>query len=287
VDIDSRAQRIAVIGGGQMARALVGGWLQRAVRAEDVAIAEPVATQRDWLADAFPGVQLHSVNADAAATAAVWLLAVKPQFAATVARALAPLAQALQPLVVSVAAGIRCRDLELWFGPGAAVVRAMPNRPALIGAGVTAVYAAPAITAAQRARVAELLAAVGSVVWLDAESQIDAVTAVSGSGPAYFFRLIELLEAAAIEQGLPASIARQLAVETAHGAGRLAHACTDDPATLRAQVTSPGGTTAAALAVLDAADLHAIVSRAVAAATARARELADEFGQAPGVGRSD
>jgi pyrroline-5-carboxylate reductase len=279
--------RIGVVGGGQMARALVGGWLGRSVAATDIAIADPVAAQRAWLARAYPGVALYAANADAVRDAQVWLLAVKPQQLAAVARQLAPLAAAARPLVISVAAGIRSGDLERWLGSDAAVVRAMPNRPALIGAGITALYAGAAVAADRRTLASALLGAVGEVVWVQIEAQLDAVTAVSGSGPAYFFLLMELLEAAAREQGLPAAVARQLAVQTAYGAACLARQGTDDPATLRAQVTSPGGTTAAAVAVLEVADLRAIVSRAVAAATARAAELADEFAQPPPQGRPD
>ena len=276
---------IAVIGGGQMARALIGGWLRQGIDATRIAVADPSAAQREWLAATFKGLGLHAANEAAARTAGVWLLAVKPQMLAAVAAGLKPLAAAQRPLVISIAAGIHSADLDGWLGGAAAVVRAMPNRPALIGAGVTALYAGNSVPPPRRALATALLEAVGPVVWLTEEAQLDAVTAVSGSGPAYFFRLIELLELAALEQGLPQPIARQLALETAHGAARMARAGGDDPATLRAQVTSPGGTTAAALAVFEAADLRGIVSRAVAAATQRARELADQYGRPPEAGR--
>jgi pyrroline-5-carboxylate reductase len=271
--------RIAVIGGGQMARALVGGWLARGATAASIAVADPSGSQRDWLASAFPGLRLESDNAAAAAHGEVWLLAVKPQLVADVARALASLAAAQHPLVVSIAAGVRAADIARWIGPGATVIRAMPNRPALVGAGATALYAAPAVPASARAVATSLLAAVGSVVWVGSEAELDAVTAVSGSGPAYFFLLMELLEAAAIAEGLAPAVARRLALDTAAGAARLATTSPDDPATLRAQVTSKGGTTAAALAVLEAADLRGIVARAVAAAARRSRELAEESGR--------
>jgi pyrroline-5-carboxylate reductase len=157
----------------------------------------------------------------------------------------------------------------------------MPNRPALIGAGASGLYADPAIAADARALAGRLIEAVGSATWVGTEADIDAVTAVSGSGPAYFFLLIELLEAAGVEQGLAPQVARRLAIDTASGAAALAREGHDDPATLRAQVTSKGGTTAAAIAVFEAADLRAIVGRAVAAAAARSRELAAEFGRDP------
>jgi pyrroline-5-carboxylate reductase len=270
---------IAVIGGGQMARALVGGWLARGADAASITVADPSASQRDWLAAAFPGLRLEAGNEAAAAHGDVWLLAVKPQLLAGVARALAPCAAAQRPLVVSIAAGIRAADIARWIGPGAIVVRAMPNRPALVAAGATALYAAAEVPTTARNLATRLLEAVGSVVWVGSEAELDAVTALSGSGPAYFFLLMELLESAAIAEGLAPAVARRLALDTAAGAARLATGSADDPATLRQQVTSQGGTTAAALAVLESADLRGIVGRAVAAAARRSRELADEFGR--------
>jgi pyrroline-5-carboxylate reductase len=157
----------------------------------------------------------------------------------------------------------------------------MPNRPALIGAGASALHAGPDVTPTARALAARLIEAVGSATWVPAEDDIDAVTAVSGSGPAYFFLLIELLEAAGVQQGLAPDVARTLAIDTAAGAAALARQRLDDPATLRAPVTSKGGTTAAALAVFEAADLRGLVARAVAAAATRSKELAAEFGRDP------
>ena len=273
--------RIALIGGGQMARALIGGWIGRGIPAGSIAVSDPNATQRDWLGAAFPGVRLHAENEAAAADADVWILAVKPQLLAGVTRSLAPAYARTRPLVVSIAAGIRAVDLNRWLGGRARVIRSMPNRPALIGAGVSALCADGSVSAEDRAIATRLLEAAGSVVWVESEAQIDAVTAVSGSGPAYFFLLIELLEAAGIAEGLAPGVARRLAIGTATGAARLAAESGDDPATLREQVTSKGGTTAAALAVFEAADLRAIVRRAVAAAAQRSRELAEEFGRDP------
>jgi pyrroline-5-carboxylate reductase len=156
----------------------------------------------------------------------------------------------------------------------------MPNRPALMGAGITALYAAPGVDAAARATAEGILAACGPTVWVPDEAQMDVVTAVSGSGPAYFFLLIECLEAAGIELGLDPATARQLAIETARGAGRMAAESAESPAELRQQVTSKGGTTAAALEVLEAADVRGIFARAVAAGAARSTALAREFGTA-------
>jgi pyrroline-5-carboxylate reductase len=272
--------RIAIIGGGQMARALVGGWLARGAPAEHIAIADPAESQRDWLARRFQKIALHAENTTAASLANVWVMAVKPQQLAEVATALAPLAASQHPLVISIAAGISAGDLSRWLGGTASVIRAMPNRPALIGSGVTGLYAGTEVDAKDRDTAERLLEAVGTAVWVGSENDIDLVTAVSGSGPAYFFLLIELLEAAAIAQGLSPEVARKLAVGTAAGASALAKASGEEPAVLREQVTSKGGTTAAALEVFQAADLRAIVNRAVAAAAERSREIAAEFGTA-------
>jgi pyrroline-5-carboxylate reductase len=173
-----------------------------------------------------------------------------------------------------VAAGVRIEAIRKNLGGFDRIVRAMPNRPALIGKGITALFAAETVDATARAAVEQVLKAVGSVVWVEREEQMDAVTAVSGSGPAYFFLLIELLEESARELGLSPQIARDLAIQTAYGAGCMAQQSDSDPAQLRIAVTSPGGTTAAALAVLENADLRGIVRRAVAAACRRSSELA-------------
>ena len=261
---------LALIGGGQMARALIGGWVAGGAIAERIVVVEPAVDQRAWLAEHFPGIRLLPEANDAVSQAAVWVLAVKPQLIAPIARSLSRWVTTRQPLVISIVAGIRLTDLSRWLGNAPRVVRSMPNRPALLGLGATALYAGSDVTPTDRALASRLLHAVGSVVWVDTEAQIDAVTAVSGSGPAYFFLLIELLEAAGVAQGLPPAIARQLAIDTAYGAASLARTATDDPKTLRQQVTSEGGTTAAALAIFSAAQLDRIVADAVAAAAARA-----------------
>jgi pyrroline-5-carboxylate reductase len=263
-----------------MARALVGGWLARGAPPENIAIADPVDSQRDWLARRFHQITLHADNASAASQADVWIMAVKPQQLAEVACALAPLAERRRPLVISIAAGIGAADLTRWLGGHASVIRAMPNRPALIGSGVSGLYAGAEVTQKDRDTAERLLEAVGTAVWVGPETDIDLVTAVSGSGPAYFFLLIELLEAAAVAQGLSADVARKLAVGTAAGAAALAKASGEEPAVLREQVTSKGGTTAAALDVFQAAGLQKIVAQAVAAAAERSREIAAEFGAA-------
>ena len=269
---------LAFIGGGNMSRAMIGGLLLHPAGAPAMTAADPNAAQRSSLGSQFPGVRVVADNVQAATEAPVWVLAVKPQQMKAVARSLASTASRVTPLVVSVAAGIRASDLGRWLGPGARIVRAMPNRPALVGAGVTALYAHRGTDAASRGTAEAVLSAVGRVVWVGSEDDIDTVTAVSGSGPAYFLLLTELLEEAAVGHGLSPEVARVLAVETAAGTARLAQISGRPCAELRAEVTSAGGTTAAALDVLAAADLRAIVGAAVAAAKRRAGELAAEFG---------
>jgi pyrroline-5-carboxylate reductase len=274
--VDFNDTALAFIGGGQMAQALIGGLIAGGHAPATVSVSDPDAGQRAALARLFPGIQIYADNGSAATGAATWILAVKPQLMAQVADGLAPQVLTHRPLVVSVAAGVRLIDLASWLGDQARLVRAMPNRPALVGAGITALYADPTRSRAERDSAEAIFAAVGRTLWLAQETQMDAVTAVSGSGPAYFFLLTELIEAAAVERGIPQALARVLSVETAWGAAQMARRSGLEPATLRAQVTSPGGTTAAALSVFEAAHLRAIVSRAVAAATERAAELARE-----------
>ncbi|MGE0485111.1 MAG: pyrroline-5-carboxylate reductase [Gammaproteobacteria bacterium] len=262
----------AFIGGGNMGRALVGGLLAAGHDAARIRVADASADARSACASQF-GVATTDDNRTCAEGADVVVLAVKPQQLREVARTLG--AQACgNPLYLSIAAGITVGHLEAWLGAGSAIVRAMPNTPALIGCGAAALYANAAVDAAQRELAAGLLGAVGSAVWVEDEALMDAVTALSGSGPAYVFLLIELMERAGIELGLPVALARALALDTVHGAARLAHASGRSPAELRVQVTSPGGTTERALASFAAADLPAIVARALTAARDRAIELA-------------
>lgn len=266
---------LCFIGGGNMARSLIGGLLAQGAQAGQLRVSDPVATQRDALREQF-GVETFADNLQAAANAAVIILAVKPQEMRNVITALAP-ALTQRPLLISVAAGIRASDIRRWSGD-LPVVRCMPNRPALQGCGMTGLFATADVGREHRELAAEILGAVGATVWLEQESQMDAVTAVSGSGPAYFFLLVEMLEQAGIALGLPAEVSRQLAVETAYGAGRMAREASESPATLREQVTSKGGTTAAALQVLEQAKVRDIFAAAVAAAAQRSAELAEQFG---------
>ncbi len=267
---------LAFVGGGNMARSLVGGALEAGVPASNIRIGEPSPEQRARLEAEF-GVHCTDSNGDAVDGANLVVLAVKPQVAAEAVRAITSRIDG-HALVVSIMAGIRTNDLRRWLGAGPAIVRCMPNTPALIGFGMTALYSAPDLPDAARARADALLGAVGETVWIESEAQLDAVTAVSGSGPAYFFLVTEALQAAGIEAGLPAAVAATLARQTARGAAEMAAAGVDITE-LRRQVTSPGGTTAAAIAELEASGLHAAFARAVDAAAARSRALADEFGE--------
>jgi pyrroline-5-carboxylate reductase len=270
-------KQLAILGGGNMGRALIGGILRRGTRPEHITVGESSQAACDALAADF-GVQTTTDNAAAVEPASVVVVAVKPQVAGSVLTPLQPSLQRTRPLVISVAAGIRVAALESWCGPGVPVARAMPNRPALVGAGATGLFAPVNVGSAQREAAERVMQAVGEVVWVATEDDLDVVTALSGSGPAYFFLLAELLMQGATDLGLEPAAARRLAIATLHGAGQLVHASDGDLARMRAEVTSKGGTTEAALKQLDAADLRAIVARALEAATRRSRELAAQFG---------
>ncbi len=268
---------ITFIGGGNMARSLIGGLLADGADPARIRVADPDPARREGLAALGP-VRVFADNLEAAAGAAVLVFAVKPQVLHGVAQTLAAAVAREHPLVVSIAAGIRSADLDRWLGGGAAVVRAMPNTPALVRSGATALYANAAVDAAGRDRAESILRAVGITLWLEDEALMDAVTALSGSGPAYFFLVMEALEAAATSLGLAPATARMLTLETAIGAARVALESDEDVAGLRRRVTSPGGTTEAAVAVLEQAGLREQFRRALVAARDRSRALAEEFG---------
>ena len=267
---------IAFIGGGNMARSLIGGLIRDGVPAARIAVSEPNAGLRDALARDF-SVSVHAENPAAADNADVLVLAVKPQVMRTVCAGLRDIAQARQPLIVSIAAGIRIGQLDTWLGGNLAIVRCMPNTPALMGAGATGVHANARTSAAQKELARNILSAAGLAVWIDDEAQMDTVTALSGSGPAYFFLLVEALIEAAVAQGLPRDAAQQLATQTCLGAGRMLREDGAAPAELRRRVTSPNGTTQAALESFAADDFAWIVVRAIAAATRRGGELSAEL----------
>jgi len=270
-------QGIVCIGGGNMASSLVGGLVAAHYPVDRIAVADPAQAQREALAQRF-GVETGSDNRALAATADVVVLAVKPQAIASVCQDLGPALDARRPLVVSVAAGVRSGAISHWLDYTGAIVRCMPNTPALLQAGVTALWANERVSADQRATAESLLRAVGSVVWLDDEQLMDTVTGVAGSGPAYFFRVMEAMEAAGTARGLSPEQARLMVVETALGAARMALESSHDPATLRRNVTSAGGTTAAALEAFEQGGLGDLVDQAVGAATQRGGELGDQLG---------
>ncbi len=274
--VDLKNISIAFIGGGNMARSLIGGLLKRGAAATRIAVSDPFEAARSQLRSLF-GVRTSASNIEIARGSDVIVLAVKPQELPHVAKELSVSLRGERPLVISIAAGTLASDISRWLGD-LPVVRAMPNRPALQGCGVSGLYASQDVTDHARALATEILGAVGPALWVPHESQMDVVTAVSGSGPAYFFLLIEMLENAGIELGLPAEVSRQLAVETAYGSGMMARAAEDSPAKLREQVTSKGGTTAAALEVLESRDVRAIFAAAIAAAARRSAELAAQSG---------
>ena len=262
--------QIVFVGGGNMATALIGGMLRQGFAADEISVMEPDAAKRDQLQQEFGVKTLASVPNSASFD--VVLLAVKPQQMKAVAQEWAGVAA--KALVISIAAGIRTDSLSGWLGGHQRIVRVMPNTPALVQAGVSGLFADSGVSAADRAAADKVLRTVGEVVWVDTEAKIDAVTAISGSGPAYVFLLLELLEQAGTELGLPAALSRKLALATVEGSARLASASSDEPATLRRQVTSPGGTTEKALQSFNDADLAGIVLRALTAARDRGRELA-------------
>ncbi|HUW52208.1 MAG TPA: pyrroline-5-carboxylate reductase [Rhodanobacter sp.] len=268
--------RITFVGGGNMARSLIGGLLKTGMAASSISVAEPLAEARQTLGREF-GVACYAENRLAAAEAEVIVLAVKPQIMPAIGNELRDPLQRNRPLLISIAAGVRLDQLARWFGSGLPIVRCMPNTPALIGAGATGLCANGRVSPEQKAQAQHILDAAGITRWVDDEALMDTVTAISGSAPAYFFALVEALEEAAVAQGLPRETARALASQTCLGAGRMLVEGGEDPAVLRQRVTSPNGTTQAALESFTADGLPRVVARAVAAATRRGVELAVEL----------
>jgi pyrroline-5-carboxylate reductase len=268
---------IAFIGAGNMAGSLIRGLVADGYDPGQIVAADPSTTQLSVLRSQ-TGVRTAGDNAAAIASAEVVVLAVKPQVLQTVARQIADAVQARRPLVISVAAGIRERTLQTWLGGGVPLVRTMPNTPAMIGAGATVLHASPEVTPEQQDTAESIMRAVGLTRWVEDEGLMDAVTALSGSGPAYFFLVMEAMEQAAVELGIPGETARLLTLQTALGAARMAMESNDDPATLRRRVTSPGGTTERALAVFEEQGLRATFGAALKAARDRSVELSDLLG---------
>lgn len=267
--------KLGFIGGGNMAAAMIGGLLQKGFARDAICVAEPVTERRAWLAREF-AVRVEESAADTLA-ADVVVLAVKPQQLSALLKALPPLKT--QQLVLSIAAGVRAQDISRWLGHHPAVVRAMPNTPALVGAGIAGLYALPGVIEFQKDQASRILEAVGGAVWVEEEAQIDAVTAISGSGPAYVFYFIEALEQAGVNLGLPPETARGLTLQTFLGAAALAVKDQSPPAELRARVTSKGGTTERGILALEQGGVKHAIAQAARAAAERAREMGDILGR--------
>ena len=268
--------KVAFVGGGNMTRAIAGGLIDSGFPPCDLLISEPAAARRRVLQRELPGCTITSSNDAVAGKAGQVVLAVKPQVLPQVCRDLATTVQRSRPVVISIAAGVRSHDIESWLGGNIAVVRVMPNQPALIRKGVSGLYANEQTSDTQRALATEIIAAIGKVVQVSTEADIDTVTAISGSGPAYFFLLIDMLIDAGIRLGLDAATAQTLAIETAKGASILADQENEPMKNLIDRVRSPGGTTAAALDSLEADSVRDIFASAITAARQRAVTMADQ-----------
>ncbi len=272
-----KTERICFIGGGNMATSLIGGLLASGHAADKITACDPSESQRQRLAENF-AIITAADGGDVVSGADAVVLAVKPQIMQRVCEPLATALQEERALIVSVAAGIRCKDIDAWLGGQRPVVRCMPNTPALYGEGAAGLYATSNTSDEQRALAAHIAGAAGIVEWVDTESQLDAVTALSGSGPAYGFLLLEAMQSAGVSLGLPESTARRLATQTILGAAVMAREDQRDAGALREAVTSPGGTTAAALEVFEQAGFRTLVAEAMQAACTRADELANATG---------
>jgi pyrroline-5-carboxylate reductase len=272
--------KVGLIGGGNMARAIGGGLLRGGMHATNLMIAEPIAEQCERLREELYGALVTQDNKLVAGKAEILLFAVKPQILKPVCEDLAEEVQANRPLIMSIAAGPRIEDIDSWLGGGLSVVRVMPNQPALIDQGISALFANERTSDERKQQAEKIMSAVGHAVWLDSESKMDAVTAVSGTGPSYFYLLIDVMIESAIKFGIDAVTARTLAVETARGATALAAAETESMASLIERVRSPGGTTTAAFEYLDGKDARGIFATAIDKAEERAAELAKEASEA-------
>ncbi|MGB5512144.1 MAG: pyrroline-5-carboxylate reductase [Woeseiaceae bacterium] len=268
--------KVAFVGGGNMARALAGGMLAAGYEPGHILISEPVAKNRMRLAEELHGAVISADNEQVVSDAACVLFAVKPQILSAVCKPLAQVMQRTRPLIISIAAGVRSNDIDNWLGGGLAVVRVMPNQPALLRLGVSGMYANQRTTAAQLEAARSIIKTTGPVIAVPTEADIDTVTAVSGTGPAYFYLLVDMLVKVAEQLGLDHDAALALTLETARGAGEMAEQSGETMDTLIARVRSPGGTTAAAFDYLDSTNFRDIFSAAVIAARDRAVELADQ-----------
>jgi len=268
-----RQIHIGFIGGGNMAQAIIRGLVAVGHDASRIAVADPAEEQRQLVAAIDSDIELTADNTSIAATSELLVLAVKPQIMPAVCQSLAKTPRNPQQILISVAAGITLHSLAGWFGAGAAIVRVMPNQPALLAEGMSGLCATPEVSAASRKQAGYVMQATGKAIWFEDEALIDAVTAVSGSGPAYFYLVMEIMQEVAEEFGFDTATARLLSTQTALGASRVATSCNEDLATLRERVTSPGGTTATALATLEAEGIRAMFRKALKAARDRSVEL--------------
>lgn len=271
---------IAFIGGGNMATSLIAGLIEDGYPPARIRVSEPDTAQRERLHARF-GVDAVSSNGPVLADAQTLVLCVKPQLAPGVCREIGPAALEGRPLVISVMAGVTVAAIQGWLGGPLAVVRAMPNTPAMVQTGAIGLYASDEVDDEAHNRAETILRSAGLTRWVNAEAQIDAVTAISGSGPAYFFLIMEALESAGVELGLDAETARLLCIQTALGAARMAMESDEPPQRLRERVTSPGGTTERALAVFEEAGLRDLVARAARAARDRASEISKSLTEQP------
>ncbi|TVT58601.1 MAG: pyrroline-5-carboxylate reductase [Sedimenticola thiotaurini] len=272
------SKSIAFIGSGNMATSLIGGLVADGYNPKQIIASDPDSEKRADLAARF-GILTAEDNLAAIAQADVVVLAVKPQVLEQICLSLAQSIRQTQPLVISIAAGIRESDMQHWLGGNVALVRTMPNTPAMLQAGATVLHAGKGVSESQRDLAESILRAVGLTRWVNDEKLMDIATALSGSGPAYFFLVMEAMETAAIENGLTPETARLLTIQTALGAARMAIESSDGPATLRQKVTSPGGTTERALEILEQGDLRALFAKALAGARKRSEELSEILGK--------
>ncbi len=268
--------KVAFIGGGNMARALAGGMLAAGYEARHILISEPLASSRDSLANELPGTIIEAENETVVRDAECVVLAVKPQILCDVCKPLAATVQKTRPLIISIAAGVRSSDIDAWLGGDLAVVRVMPNQAALLRLGISGLYANAKTSKQQLRAASNIISTTGPVIPVPSEADIDTVTAVSGTGPAYFYLLVDMLVKVAEQMGLEHDAALALVLETARGAGEMAEQSGETMDTLIARVRSPGGTTAAAFDYLDGTDFRDIFSAAVIAARDRAVALADQ-----------
>ena len=270
------ANKITFIGAGNMASAIIGGLIDSGVAPSAITATAPDDSELTAIKQRL-GINTNTDNTAAVADADVVVLAVKPQIMRSVCEALRDSIQHQQPLVISIAAGLDADTIDQWLGGQNALVRCMPNTPSLVGHGASGLYANAQVSDAQREVATQLMEAVGIVEWVEEEALLDAVTAVSGSAPAYFFLMFEAMEEAAVKLGLPAATARRLAIQTALGAATMAQQSDKDPATLKKNVMSPGGTTERAIQHMEEAQLRTTIADAMQACADRAQSMAKEL----------